>query len=100
MYYLKVTDRETGQAIGHAVNISNKGFMLISEDPIKPEATFQLRMHLPAEIQGGRKFEFTATSRWCKKDENPDYYDIGFELNNVSTEGIQVIKHLVLGFCF
>ena len=100
IYYLKVTDRETGQVIGHAANISNEGLMLISDEPIKTEFTFQLQMFLPEEIQGSRYYEFTATSKWCQEDENPDFYNIGFKLDNISTEGIQVIKHLILGFCF
>jgi hypothetical protein len=100
IYYLKVTDRETNQAIGHAVNISNEGLMLISEEPIKAESTFQLQMFLPEEIQGSRYYDFAVTSKWCQKDENPDFYNIGFELNNVSTECIQVIKRLIDKFCF
>jgi len=100
IYYLKVTDQETNQAIGHVVNISTKGLTLIGEDYINSGSTFQLQIFLPEEIQGIRNYEFTATSKWCRKDENPDFYNTGFELNNVSTEGIQVIKHLVLRFCF
>ncbi len=99
IYYLKVADRETKQAIGHAVNISNDGLMLISEEPIKTESIFQLQMFLPEEIQGSRYYEFTATSKWCRKDENPDFYNIGFELHNVSTECIQVIERLIDKFC-
>ena len=100
IYYLEVTDIETNQAIGHAVDISNEGLNLISQEPIKLESTFQLKMFLPEEIQGSRYYEFAATGKWCKKDENPDFYNIGFKLNNVSTESVQVIKRLIDKFCF
>jgi hypothetical protein len=100
IYYLKVTDRETNHAIGHAVNISNDGMMLIGEESIETETLFQLQMFLPEKIQGSRHFEFSAMSKWCREDENPDFYNIGFQLDNVSTEGIQVIKHLIDKFCF
>ena len=99
IYYLKVTDMETNQAIGHAVNISNDGMMLISENSIKPESLFRLKMFLPDEIQGSRYFEFSALSRWCKQDEIPDFFNTGFQLNNVSEEGIRVIKSLIDDFC-
>ena len=99
IYYLKVTNRETNQVIGHTVNISKKGLMVIGENPIKPESILQLQMFLPEEIQGIRNYEFTATSRWCKKDKKPGFYNTGFELNNVSPEDIQIIKYLVLRFC-
>ncbi len=100
IYYLKVTDVKTNQAIGHTVDISNEGLNLISQESIKTESTFQLKMFLPEEIQGSRYYEFTATSKWCQIDENPDFYNIGFKLNNVSTESIQVIKRLIDKFCF
>ena len=99
IYYLKVTNVETNQVIGHAVNISNDGMMLISEKPIKPESLFQLKMFLPSEIQGSRYFEFSALSKWCKQDEIPDFFNTGFQLNNVADEGIQVIKRLIDDFC-
>lgn len=100
IYYLKVIDRETNHVIGHTVNISNDGMMLISEESIKTEAIFQLQMFLPEKIQGSRYLEFSAVSKWCREDENPDFYNIGFQLDNISKERIQVIKHLIDKFCF
>jgi len=99
IYYLKVIDQETDQIIGHAVNISNEGMMLISEKPIKTEFLFQLKMFLPEKIEDSRYFEFSAVSKWSREDENPDFYNIGFQLNNVSTEAVQVIEGLIDKFC-
>ncbi len=100
IYYLKVVDQETNQVSGHTVNISNEGMMLISEKPIKPEHLFHLKMFLPEKIQESRYFEFSTMSKWCQKDENPDFYNSGFQLDNVSTESIQVIQRLIDKFCF
>ncbi|MFC1813707.1 PilZ domain-containing protein [Thermodesulfobacteriota bacterium] len=100
VYYLKVTDTVTNQPMGHAVDISNQGFMLIVSKPIEPESLFQLQMFLPEEIQGSRSFEFSAMSRWCQKDENPDYYNVGFQFATVSTEGAQFINRLIEKYCF
>jgi len=94
-YYLKVNDRQTDQSIGHCLNISDNGMMLISEEPIKTKSIFRLKMFLPEEIQGNRYFEFLAVSKWCQTDENPDFYTTGFQLQNVSEEGVQVIKRLI-----
>ena len=100
IYYLKVIDQETDQIIGHAVNISNEGILLISEKPIKTEVLFQLKMFLPEKFEGSRYFEFSAVSKWSREDENPDFYNTGFHLNKVSTEAVQVIKRLIDKFCF
>ena len=100
VYYLKITDMETNQTMGYAVNISNHGFMLIINKPIQTESLFQLKMLLPQEIQGSNSFEFSAMSRWCQKDENPDFYNIGFQFADISAEGVQLINWLIDKYCF
>ena len=55
-------------------------------------------MHLPQEIEGSKYLDFDAVSKWSKKDENPDFYNNGFQLNNINPEVIQVIKHLINNF--
>ncbi|MBW2183901.1 MAG: PilZ domain-containing protein [Deltaproteobacteria bacterium] len=94
-YYLKVIDRQNNQNIGHCANVSDNGMLLISEESIKIKTIYRLKMFLPEEIQGSRYFEFIAVSKWCQTDENPDFYITGFKLQNVSEEGIQVIKRLI-----
>ena len=100
VYYLKVTDTEKDQPIGHAVNISNQGFMLIVSKPIESESLFHLQMFLPEEIQGSRYFNFSAMSRWCDQDENPDYHNVGFQFADLTSEGIQLINRLIEKYCF
>ena len=100
IYYLQVTDLETGKLLGYAVDISNRGFMLTSGDSITPETAFNLKLFLPKEIQGSRYFEFSATSRWCREDETPDYYNIGFQFLSVSETGETVIRYLIDKYCF
>ena len=98
LYYLKVIDRQTDLPLGHCVNVSNGGMMMISEKPIKEKTIFQLKMFLPEEIEGSRYIDFIAVSKWCRNDENPDFYNTGFQLQNITPEVIQVIKHLVDNF--
>jgi hypothetical protein len=98
-YYLAVIETKTGKRIGHAVDISNAGVMLISEEPIKTNTIFSLRMFLPENIGGSRNLEFSAESRWCKKDVNPDFYITGFQLIDIPEAGIPVIERLIDKFC-
>jgi PilZ domain len=100
IYYLRVFEKNADQPIGHMVDISAEGMMLISEDPIKTGNVFVLRMVLPVEIDGSREIIFSAESRWCKEDENPDFYNTGFQLINPSPEHIKITEHLVQEFCF
>jgi hypothetical protein len=98
MYYLKIIDRKTNLDIGHCVNISDGGMMLISGGPIKTKTIFQLKMFLPEEIEGSRYVNFIAISKWCRNDENPDFYNTGFQWHNITPEVIQVVKHLINNF--
>ena len=78
IYYLRVFDRNTDKIIGHLVDITTEGLMLISEGPLETDAIFELRMDLPSEIEGVRKMDCLAHSRWCRKDDNPDFFNTGF----------------------
>jgi hypothetical protein len=100
IYYLRVFEKNDDQPIGHMVDISAEGMMLISEDPIKTGTVFELRMVLPVEIEGSREIIFSAESRWCGKDENPDFYNTGFQLIDPSQEHIKITEHLIQKFCF
>jgi hypothetical protein len=97
--YLKVIDRQTSLTIGHCVNISEGGMMLISEEPVKLKKIYQLKMLLPAVTKENRNFEFVALSKWSMRDENPDFYNTGFQLHDVTPEIIRIIETLIDKFC-
>jgi hypothetical protein len=95
IYYLRVFDRNTNQLLGHLVDITPEGAMLVSETPIPTAERFQLRMLLPAEIFGKDRLEFEAESIWSKNDINPDFYDTGFRLLDVNAEDAATISELI-----
>lgn len=100
IYYLNVFDRNTGERVGQLVNITTEGLMLTSETPVAGDTLFQLRMVLPEEIKGQEQITFDARSLWCAKSVNPEFYDIGFKLVNISQESAKVIESLIVGFSF
>ena len=95
VYYLRVFDRNTGQLIGYLVYITPDGIMLMNEDGIETDTIFQFRMALPAEVFVKGQLDFDAKSLWCERDINPDFFDTGFQLLNVSEQDIDIIKHLI-----
>ena len=98
--YLRVFGEDPDKTIGHLVDITTEGIMLISEEAIETGMVFQLRMVLPAEIEGSREVTFSAESKWCREDENPAFYNTGFKLINPSPEHIKIIEHLIQKYCF
>jgi hypothetical protein len=100
IYYLQVFDNDTDTLIGHLVDITSEGIMLISEDPIPMNKTYNLKMMLPSRMGGRESWIFEAESRWSQKDINPDFYDIGFLLREVDRHSLRVIEDLIQGFGF
>ena len=100
IYYLRVFDQKTKKPIGHLVDVTPEGIMVISEQPIITDIVFQLELILPVAYLGIEKLEFVARSVWCRQDVNPDFYDTGFQLLEVSREHFSVVETLIDEFGF
>jgi hypothetical protein len=100
IYYLRVFDKNNDQLIGHLIDITTEGVMLISEKPIKPNSDFQARMVLPTGIEGHKPVLFDARSVWCHRDVNPHFYATGFQLTGISQEDVETINRLIDKFGF
>ncbi len=83
-FYLRVFDGMGSKVVGHLVNISSNGLMLLSDFPIPVNEEYVLRMCLPAALVEKGEITFNAVSRWCKNDTNPDFYLAGFQLHDIS----------------
>jgi hypothetical protein len=100
IYYLRVFDRNTDQLLGHLVNITPQGIMLISEEPLAVDVVFQLRMKLPSAMVEFEYLDFEAKSIWNGKDSNPNFYDTGLKLIDVAPERIAIVDDLIGRFSF
>lgn len=100
IYYLEVFDRTTGKLLGHLVDLTVKGMMLISKEEIPAGQTFSLRMIMPEEYCPEREVGFTATSTWCGQDVNPDFYSIGFNTPDLDERTRHLFRVLInrIGF--
>ena len=98
--YLQTSDNMTGKFIGHLVNLTTRGLMLISEEPLDTGLLYNLKIDFPTEVAGVKNVVVEATGRWCKEDANPGFYNTGFELENTSSENIQLIESVIDTFCF
>jgi hypothetical protein len=86
--------------MGHLVDITKEGLMLISEQPLIDEKQYFFRMVLPAEILNKAELTFSATVIWCKKDVNPDFYATGFRLVSISEEDMVIVESLIHRYGF
>ncbi len=100
IYYLQVLERDTDNLIGHLVDITPYGLLLVSEAPIAPGTTLPMRITLPRQILGKRQITFEAISRWSIKDANPNLHATGFGMLDMSVETTLIVGELIrdLGF--
>lgn len=98
VFYLRVFDGMSSKLIGHLIDISQKGIMLISDSPIEVNEDYRLRMRLPTQGKDRNEIVFKATSRWCKNDSNPDFYMAGFQMYDLNPEANRLIENLIRDF--
>ncbi len=95
IYYLRVFDRETGVVIGHLVDITPKGIMIIRDAPIEVGTELHLRLRWRNSSGRLQMADFTGECRWCKPDVNPDFYGAGFAISAANEEHIKAISGLI-----
>ena len=100
IYYLRVYNGKSKNPFGFMVDIHFKGLMLISDESIKTKKHFDLKMELPQETGDKLHVEFAATSLWCKKSVNADFYESGFSLDKIDEESLASIDNIIRYFGF
>jgi hypothetical protein len=100
IYYLRIFNLPGGELLGHLIDITPEGMMIIGEESIPAGQDFDLHMDLPADIMGKAWIEFKAHSKWSRKDVDPSFYGTGFHLVDVSAEDRNIINRLIKDFGF
>ncbi|PMY41193.1 pilus assembly protein PilZ [Pseudomonas sp. GW456-L14] len=98
--FLKVFNRLTDHPIGYLGNVSEDGFMLISQLPMLIGADFELRLQVPGRDGQLQPIEITASCRWCHEDVTPHHYDTGFVLLRSPPEYRELVTALRSYFSF
>jgi hypothetical protein len=100
VFYLRIYNADSNKILGHLVDISEKGLMLICDGVVPINKEYQLRMRLPAQMKDRREILFRATSRWCKADANPDFFLAGFHLRVLESATRELILALIRDFSY
>jgi hypothetical protein len=96
IYYLSVEDVDTNRLLGHLVDVTPDGIMLMSPEPIEAGKVFRLRMTIPAGSEGTpQTIEFQARSVRSGKDVNPDFFDTGFHMVSLTPAQLGLIETLI-----
>lgn len=95
MFYSRVFDRTTGAFMGYLGNLTPDGMMIISERKLAVEQEYQLRIDLPEDMYAKSMLNLTALAVWCKRDIDPNFFNIGFSLQDVSIQDVEIIQQII-----
>lgn len=95
IYYLRVYDNTSSRVLGHVVDITPRGVMLISDAPLVPGEDYRLRMCFPGMSSSRDELIFEALCRWCRPDENPAFHLAGLQIQNLLPEEANFIQGMI-----
>ena len=100
MFYSRIRDRHSGDLIGHLVDLTAEGLLVVSETPLEIGQVLFMQMELPDDVSDKQFLKFDAQVAWCRKDVDPSFYDLGFQLVDISPEDIDITKRLIEAYGF
>jgi hypothetical protein len=102
IYYLRVLDRDSGTEIGHLVDITTDGILVMSTTPLEVGRRFRLGMQLPlpGDAPGSESVEFEAESIRSSRDVNHDFVDTAFKVTSLSERHRHHIETLIEDYGF
>ncbi len=98
--YLRVFDSKSDELLGNLGDLTTEGIMVVSDKQIEINKSYNLKMTLPAKIEGQQQINLHAKAVWCNQDVNSDYYDTGFKINDIDPQTVHLISKIIsdLGF--
>lgn len=100
-YYLQVRNITNKRIIGRVGDISDKGMMILSERQLPQDAYCDVEISLPqSNSQNQKAVAMQIKAKWHKKDFNPNYYCIGCEFHEKSSNSELIIEHIIRNFAY
>ncbi len=94
-HYMRLMNENTGELVGHLVNISPEGFRLESLRAIPLNTDYPLRIELPGDITDKPYMVFIARSKWCHPDRiDPTLFDAGFQIVDMTPSDLEIFKKI------
>ncbi len=100
LYYVRVYNAASREQIGNLVDITTSGAMIISENPVPEKQRSRLRIELSEDVADKPYMDVEVRAKWCHPDIDPNLYNIGFEIVNISPEDVKIVQRIVETYGF
>jgi hypothetical protein len=87
---------------GYIGDLTLQGVMVIGEKPVEINKHFTLGIEFqasPPEVSV-KRIVIPARAAWCRNDDSPQYFNIGFEFTDISPENAREIEAILERYQF
>jgi len=81
--------------LGYIGDLTPQGMMVIGERPVELNKYLTLDLELLST-----RVSISSRAAWCRPDESPSYFNIGFEFIDISTENAKMIDAILERYQF
>lgn len=100
LYYGRVFDERATSLLGHLVDITQQGLMLLSDRPFSVGVTQQIKLEVTEDIAEQPYLSITVKSIWCEPDVDPNHFNTGFEILALGPDDEQIIQAIIEHYGF
>lgn len=94
--YMRVLNDDTGEIVGHMVEVSQIGLRIEAVEPIPSNKDLYLRIELTPDLGTLPYIVFIARSKWCKMDSiQPNLFQVGFEIVEIVPEDQEIFQRII-----
>lgn len=99
--YTQVYDLYSGNLLGYLGDLTLLGAMIITERPMPVNTEITLGFEIPeiVEIKATR-ITIPARTAWCEQDISPQFYNVGFEFKDITSEQKIIIEAIIRNYEF
>lgn len=94
--HMSVINDDTGEILGHMVEVSQIGLRLETVGPQPVDKDFYLHIELTPDLGPMPYIVFIARSKWCKMDTiQPNLFQVGFEIVEIVPEDREAFLRII-----
>jgi len=88
--------------LGYVGDLTPQGVMVIGEKPVEVGRHLTLGIEFPERLVEvhAERVTISARTAWCRQDDSPQYFNIGFEFIDISPENARIIEALLERYQF
>jgi hypothetical protein len=95
--FFNVYSRVSGLTIGHVVDISSTGMLIITREKIEKGTTLNLRVELPDNVSGMESMSISARCVRQQESESGEYYYGGFDFIDMKPKYVEALRMIFEG---